>query len=193
LGFEDETWWSRVARPALHAWTPAPQPLRLVEQPVPPTEPDPEALACYGLLLQERTPQEVRREHVRLRFVADRPVGGVTVALLTWVCTKSATLGKTALVVVWENASWHRSHAVRQWLREHNRQVNREGQGLRIVSGPLPSNSPWLTPSEAHWLHGKRAVIEPARLLTAAEVVERVNTHFGWPSEEPLSIPQKVS
>jgi hypothetical protein len=46
LGFEDETWWSRLAQPALHAWTPAQQPWHLVEQTVPRTDPDPKALAC---------------------------------------------------------------------------------------------------------------------------------------------------
>jgi transposase len=102
-------------------------------------------------------------------------------------------LGKPALVLVWDNASWHRSHAVRQWLRAHNRPVKREGRGIRSVSCPLPRKSPWLNPLEAHWLHGKRAVIAPTRLLTAAELVARVHTHFGCLAEEPLSIPQKVS
>jgi len=36
-------------------------------------------------------------------------------------------------------------------------------------------------------------VVEPCRLLTAAELMERVNTHFGCPHHEPLVIPQKVS
>jgi hypothetical protein len=193
LGCEDETWWSRVAQPALPAWTPAPQPLPLVEQTVPRTDPDPQALACYGLLVQERTLQGVSQEHVWLRFVADRPVSAVTVACLTWVCAQLTARGKTALLLVWDNASWHGSQAVRQWLREHNRQVKRQGQGVRIVSCPLPSKSPWLNPLEAPGVHGKRAVVEPARLLTAAELVERVNTHFGCPYEEPLSIPQEVS
>src|SRR5262249_27327239 len=31
LGFQDETWWSRLARPALHAWAEDDRPLRLVE------------------------------------------------------------------------------------------------------------------------------------------------------------------
>ena len=117
LGFEDETWWSRLAQPALHAWPPVQQPLHLVEQTVPRTDPDPKALACYGLLVQERTVQGVSQEHVWLRFVADRPVSAVTVAFLTWVC---AQLGvhKTALLLVWDTASWHGSQAVRQWLRE---------------------------------------------------------------------------
>ena len=193
VGFEDETWWSRVAQPALQAWTPTHQPLRLIEQTVPRSDPDPKALACYGLLGQERTPQGVSREHVWLRFVADRPVSAVTVAFLTWVCTKVAALGKTALLLVWDQASWHGSHAVRQWLRTHNRQVKREGKGIRIVNCPLPSKSPWLNPLEPHWVHGKRAVVEPTRLLPANELVERVNAHFGCPYEEPLSIPQKVA
>ena len=193
LGFEDETWGSRLAQPALHAWTPVQQPLHLVEQIVPRTDPDPKALACYGLLVQERTVQGVSQEHVWLRFVADRPVSAVTVAFLTWVGAQVTALGKTTRLLVGDTASWHGSQAVRQWLREHNRQVKREGQGVRIVSCPLPSKSPWLNPLEAHWVHGKRAVVEPARLLTAAELVERVNTHFGCPYEEPLSIPQEVS
>ena len=49
VGFADETWWSRLARPALHTWTDG-EPLRLVEQRVAKTDPDPKALACYGLL-----------------------------------------------------------------------------------------------------------------------------------------------
>jgi hypothetical protein len=64
LGFEDETWWSRVAQPALPAWTPVQQPLRLIEQTVPSADSDPKALACYGLLVQERTTQGVSQEHV---------------------------------------------------------------------------------------------------------------------------------
>jgi hypothetical protein len=48
LGFEDETWWSRVAQPALHAWAPAQQPLRLIEQTVPSADPDPKLWLVMG-------------------------------------------------------------------------------------------------------------------------------------------------
>ena len=193
LGFEDETWWSRVAQPALHAWTPAQQPLRFLEQTVPSTDPDPKAVACYGLLVQERTPQGVSQEHVWLRFVSGRPVSALTVEFLTWVWTKLRAGGKTALLLVWDNASWPRSQAVRDWLREHNQPVKRDRQGLRLGPCPLPTRSPWLNPLEAHWVHGKRAVVDPSRLLTAAELMERVQAHFGCPHHEPLVIPQKVS
>jgi hypothetical protein len=160
---------------------------------VPPPEPEPKALACYGLLVPERTPQGVSQEPVWLRFVAARPVSAIPLAFLSWVCTKLTAWGKTALLLGWANASWHRSHAVRQWLRAHHPQVNREGQGIRIVRCPLPLKSPWLNPLAAQWVHGKRAVVAPPRLLTAAEVVERVTTHFGCPHQEPLSIPPEVS
>jgi DDE superfamily endonuclease len=192
LSFEDETWRSRLAQPALHARAPTQHPLPLIGQPVPPTDPDPKALACYGLLVQERTPQGVSQEHVWLRFVAARPVSAVTVAFLSWVCTQLTALGKTALLLVGDNASWHRGQALRQWLREHHQQVKREGHGIRIVRCPLPSKSPWLNPLEAHWGHGERAVVEPSRLLTATELTERVYAYFGCPHEKPLSLPQEV-
>jgi DDE superfamily endonuclease len=193
LGFEDETWWSRVAQPALHAWTPAQQPLRFLEYTVPATDPDPKALACYGLLMQERTTQGVSQEHVWLRFVTGRPVSALTIKFLTWVCAKLKARNKRALLLVWDNASWHRSHAVRHWLRTHNQRVKRNHHGIRIVPCLLPLKSPWLNPLEPHWVHGKRAVVEPARLLTGRELMERVNAHFGCAPHKPLVIPQKVS
>ena len=49
LGYLDETWWSRLKLPALHAWT-ADEPLRLLQAEADQADPDPKALACYGLL-----------------------------------------------------------------------------------------------------------------------------------------------
>jgi hypothetical protein len=43
----------------------------------------PKALACSGLLVQERTPQGVSQGHVWLRFLAARPVSGATMAFLS--------------------------------------------------------------------------------------------------------------
>jgi hypothetical protein len=39
LGFGDETWWSRLAQPALHTWTT--EPLHLIEQSVAKDDPAP--------------------------------------------------------------------------------------------------------------------------------------------------------
>jgi hypothetical protein len=40
LGFEDETWLSRLAQPSLHTWAEAGQSWRLVEQSLPKDDPD---------------------------------------------------------------------------------------------------------------------------------------------------------
>ena len=49
-------------------------------------------------------------------------------------------------VLVWDNASWHVSRAVRAWIRTHNQTVKRDGHGVRIVVCYLPVKSPWLNP-----------------------------------------------
>jgi transposase len=189
LGFEDEVWWSRQAQPALSSWAERDRPLRLVEQAVAKDAPDPKALACYGLLVRWATSEGPWREQAWLRFVDGRPVSAVTTHYLAWCCSRLQAAGKTALLLVWDNnASWHVSKAVRTWIREHNRQVKQAGAGGRIVSCFLPIQSPWLNPIEPKWAHGKRRVAEPARLLPAAELVERVCAAFGCAHEPHLSI-----
>ena len=182
LGYADETWWSRLALPQVHAWS-GDDPLRLVEREVPKTDPDPKALACYGLLRADTGGMLVR-------FVRGRPVSQVTEDFLAWACDRLAAEGKTALLLVWDNASWHISRRVRAWIRAHNRRVKREG-GVRIVACRLPIKSPWLNPIEPKWAHGKKAVVGPDRLLTAQEVKERVYGYYGCERAEPLE--QKVA
>jgi hypothetical protein len=193
LGFEDETWWSRVAHPALHAWTTGPQPLRLMEQTLPTAEPAPKALACYGLLVRWPTPHGTPHEAVWLRFVDGRPVSAVTTAFLAWSCTMLEQQGKTALLLVWDNASWHRSQAVRGWIRAHNHHVKQGSRGVRIVVCPLPTKSPWLNPLEPHWIHGKRAVVEADGILAAWELAERVCAYFHSAHEPHLVITEEVA
>ena len=195
LAFEDEVWWSRLAHPALHAWADPDQPLRLVEQTVAKDDPDPKALACYGLLVRWWTdgPDAPPREEVWLRFADGRPVSAVTTRFLDWACAKLAAAGTTALLLVWDNASWHLSKEVRLWIGTHNRAVRQTGSGVRIVPCPLPIKSPWLNPIEPKWVHGKRTVVEPARLLRARELAERVCAVFDCPYEPHLPIPDKVA
>jgi len=188
VGYEDETWWSRVARPALHAWT-AGDPLRMVDQTVTKDDPDPKALACYGLLVR---PGGGPREELWLRFVDGRPVSALTEQFLAWCCARLAARGTTALVLVWDNASWHISKDVRRWLRAHNQRAHREG-GVRLVPCLLPSKSPWLNPIEPKWVHAKRRVVEPARLLTATDLEERVYAAFASPPAVHLTMPKEVA
>jgi DDE superfamily endonuclease len=177
LGFADETWWSRLAHPALHSWTTG-EPRRLIEQVLPKGDPEPKAWCCYGLL---RTDQE----KVWLRVVDGRPVSQVTTAFLAWLCQRLAAEQKRVLVLLWDNASWHISQEVRAWVRAHNRQVKRH-EGVRLLTWRLPIKSPWLNPIEPHGVHGTRAIVEPARVLTAAEIISRVSDYFGCEHGEHL-------
>lgn len=162
--------------------------MRLVEQTVPKDDPDPKALACYGLLVSCPAAPETLPEQVWLRFVDGRPVSGITTQYLAWCCTKLEEAGKQALFMIWDNASWHISKQVRNWIRDHNRQVREQTKGVRIVACRLPSKSPWLNSIEPHWAHGKRNVVEPARLLTAQELADHLCAHFGCQHESHLVI-----
>jgi hypothetical protein len=186
LGFEDETWWSRLARPALSAWAAPDRPLRLVEQTVAKDDPDPKALACYGLWLPELA-------ETWLRFVDGRPVSALTTQFLAWCCAELAARGTAALLLVWDNAGWHISREVQAWLRAHNRRVRQAGTGVRIIACPLPSRSPWLNPIEPKWGHAKRRVVEPDRLLSAGELAERACAALGCPYYEHLALPKEVA
>ena len=190
LGFEDEVWWSRLAQPDQHCWTDAEATQKLQELTPPAADPDPKALACYGLLVRPPPPQE---EQMWRRFVTGRPVSAVTIAFLAWCCAQLAAQGFTALLLIWDNASWHRSPAVRHWIRQHNQQVKRGAVGVRVVVCPLPSKSPWLNPIEPKWVHGKRAVSEPDRLLSADELEARVYAYYGCEGEVHLVMPKKVA
>jgi len=192
LGFLDEVWWSRLARPTLFAWQDPARPLRLVEQAVASDDPNPKALACYGLLARSWAADGQRREAMWVRFVDGRPVSAVTIAFLAWCAEQAAALGKRAVLLVWDNASWHESQIVRRWLHTHNRQVKRTGQGARLIVSYLPVKSPWLNPIEPKWLHGKKQVAEPDRLLAAAELVERVCAAYDCPHHPHLIQPPKA-
>ena len=149
--------------------------MRLVEQSVAKDDPDPKALACYGLLLR-----------------AD-PTTEDAIDYLDWSCRKLNADGKEALFLIWDNAPWHVSHQVRDWIRDRNRQVKQHGDGVRIIPCYLPIKSPWLNAIEATWVHGKRRVLEADRLLTIQELADRVSDAYGCPHEPHLAIPEKAA
>jgi transposase len=197
LAYQDEVWWSRLAQPHLSTWigpwTQDPltqeRPLPLVEKEVAKTDTDPKAIACYGALLADTG-------QMLLRFVQGRPISQVTCDFLGWLADKMAQAGKQGLVLIWDNASWHISKIVKNWLNKnwlnknwlkaHNRHVKKEG-GCRLVVCFLPSKSPWLNAIEPKWVHGKRAIMEPVRTLTATELMARICAYYGC-EHEPLLI-----
>ncbi len=137
-------------------------------------DPDPKAISCYGLYLPE--PEETWP-----RFVDGRPVSSITTQFLEWSCERLQRSGKKALLLVWDNVSWHKSkEEVRSWIASHNREVKKSGgRGVRIVACLLPKQSPWLNPIEPKWVHGKRKVVESDGLLSARGIAELVCKVFG--------------
>jgi transposase len=170
----------------LHSWTEAGDPVHLLQKEPRKDDPEPKALSCYGLYLPEL-------EESWLRFVDGRPVSAITTQFLGWCCQRLQARSKKALLLIWDNASWHKSHQVRGWINAHNCQVKASGKGVRIVACLLPTKSPWLNAIEPKWIHGKRKVTEPERLLGAYELAERVCGVFSCPHYEHLSIPQEVA
>lgn len=177
-GFADEVWWSRTAQPALHTWTDA-ESLRLVEKQVARTDPEGKAVACYGLYLPT-----INQMH--LRFVEGRPLSTVTCLFLAWLADVFTQKGKRALLLIWDNATWHTSQAVRHWLKAYNRLAKQNG-ACRLIICRLPSKSPWLNPIEPKWLHGKRAILEPVRTLTLTALIQRVCDYYHCELLDPIA------
>jgi hypothetical protein len=186
VGFCDECWWSRVALPTLNAWSEEGKPPRLLQRSLAKDDPEPKAISCYGLYLPQMA-------QTRIRFVDGRPVSSVTTQFLSWCSEELEAAGKKFLLLIWDNASWHVSKGVRRWLGSHNRRVKASGRGVRIVSCLLPKQSPWLNAIEPRWVHAKRKVVEPERLLGAYELAERVCRVFDCPHHEHLIVPQEVA
>jgi len=120
------------------------------------------------------------------RLVDGRPVRAVTPPCLAWRTARWAAAGNTARRLVWDNASWPVSQAVRAWLTAHNRRVKQAG-GCRVVVCPLPSKSPWLTRMEPQWVHGKRAIAEPDRKLRVDALKHRICAYDDCELLDPIT------
>ena len=47
--------------------------------------------------------------------------------------------------------------------------------------------------AEPKWVHGKRAIVEPDRVLSAPEVMDRVYAYYGCVAEVHLAISEKAA
>ena len=73
-------------------------------------------------------------------------------------------------------------------MRAHNRAAKARGGRRLLVCAP-PSKTPWLNATAAKWVHGKRAVLEPARVLDAEELRARVCAYYATENLPRLSQP----
>ncbi len=82
--------------------------------------------------------------------------------------------GQRALIVIWDNASWHTAKALRRWYTRYNLKAKRQGK-IRMLIVRLPSRSPWLNPIEPVFgqakrrIVGRRLVRQPSRLKQKTE------------------------
>jgi transposase len=104
-------------------------------------------------------------------------VSSITRQFLSWCCHRLKQRSKEALLLIWDNASWHKSHERSEAGSAPTTAVSAvSGHGIRIVPCLLPTKSPWLNAIEPQWIHSKRKLVEPERLLGAYELAERVCT-----------------
>jgi len=60
-------------------------------------------------------------------------------------------------------------------------------------SSRLPSKSPWLNSVEPKWVHGKRAVVEADRLLSADALEAQVCAYYHCKRKAHFVMPKKVA
>jgi hypothetical protein len=94
-------------------------------------DPEPKALACYGLWLPAR-------ERTLLRFVNGRPISPLTCAFLAWVAEQLAAEDVRVLALIWDNAGVPERPAARGGPPGTSAARYRTGSGGTIArsSGP---------------------------------------------------------
>jgi len=100
---------------------------------------------------------------------------------------------KRALLMIWDNASWHISKFVHHWIQQHNREV-RQSAGA-CASCPATCR-PRVHGSTGLSLIGCTADVmslKPTRLLTAQELADRVCQNFGCTHESHLAVTENVT
>ncbi len=166
---EDECWFSRFAQPSAHTWAPREQSLHLVQRDPRRGEKD-QALACFGAVRQET-------QQVYLHFSEGQPDSEQMWVFIMGLLDIARQEDKEVVVMLWDNASWHKSQRIRQWIRTYNRAAKRVGEP-RLLTHLLPVKSPWLNPIEPHWIHAKRATCQPDGELSACELRQRLCEYF---------------
>lgn len=166
---EDECWFSRFAQPQAHAWAGPDEQLRLHQREAKRGEVD-KALACFGAVRQDR-------DEVMLYFSDGQPNSLQQWMFIVGLLAVARAESKRVVVIIWDNASWHKSKDIRAWIQAYNRAAKADGQP-RLLTHLLPVKSPWLNPIEPRWVHAKRGVLESKENLAAAELRRRLCVHF---------------
>jgi len=76
--------------------------VRLLEKDPGRDDPEPKAVACYGIYVPEL-------QRTWIRFMDGRPVSSITTRFLDYCIQKLAAAGKEALLLIWDDACWHKA------------------------------------------------------------------------------------
>ena len=133
------------------------------------------ALACFGAVRQDTG-------QVCLSFSLGQPDSEQTWLFIIALLAIARQEGKRVVVIIWDNATWHKSQRLRSWIRLYNQAAKLAGEP-RLITHLLPLKSPWLNPIEPRWVHAKHGVCEPDGDLSSVELRRRLCRHF---DTEPL-------
>jgi hypothetical protein len=117
---EDECWFSRFAQPQAHAWSGVGEAVRLVER-EPQRGEGEKALACFGAVRQDT-------DDVLLYFSDGQPTSLQMWLFIIGLLAVARHEGRRVVVMIWDNASWHKSRDLRGWIRAYNRAAKITGQ-----------------------------------------------------------------
>lgn len=129
------------------------------------------AMSAYGMLVSSPGDPGQTQEWICLRFVGGRPESSATSHFLGWCCDKLQSAGKSVFLVVWDRAPWHISREVRHWIAEHNRQVKREGVGVRVIACPIPETTR-SNPDAQGPIYLPRGIAEPEQAIAIPSLTE---------------------
>lgn len=166
---EDECWFSRFAQPNASGWAEKGASLKFIQRTPRPKDPD-KALACFGAVRQDN-------QQTYLYFADGQPNSENMWLFIIALLALARHEAKKAVVLLWDNATWHKSQRIRQWIRTYNQHAKQKGEP-RLLTWLLPLQSPWLNPIEPRWAHAKRAVCQPDGDLPASELKRRLSVHF---------------
>jgi DDE superfamily endonuclease len=87
-------------------------------------------------------------------------------------------LGHQVLVLIWDPAPWHVARDLMNAFRAHNRQVDRQGHGVKLVPVVTPVHAFWLNRVEPILGHAKRKVLPCRQFTTPLEQQAALDRHW---------------
>jgi hypothetical protein len=172
LEYEDETWFVWVPPQGImnpeagQGWTKAGQPPRNRAT----RKKGQETFNAYLSL-------DVKEQRLAWRYT-EHTNQGETRAFLEERLLAHERQGQRVLVLPWDPASWHLARDLRGWIREHNRQVQRTGTGVKLVPVELPKGAFWLNRVDPIIRQTKGRVLPCRQFTNQAEQRMALDRHW---------------